>query len=200
MLLVTAIGTMVALLGFALVQAATACALVELDAGRPIGPMRAYRVALARTRPLLGALGIAVLAWVLLDATVALVPSRSGWRCARCCSLSPSCSRNGRRSAASVAASSSSAAAGSASPHWSASERSLTIAAGPLLGALLIFATDAPLALLNIVAGVFYALAMPFVALTTAYVYFDARVKFALAPRDEPVLPAEIEIEGAAAG
>ena len=31
--------------------------------------------------------------------------------------------------------------------------------------------------LLNVVAGVVYALAMPFVALTTAYVYFDARVR-----------------------
>ena len=58
----------------------------------------------------------------------------------------------------------------------------LALAAGPLLGALLIFLTDAPLALLNVVAGVVYALAMPFVALTTAYVYFDARVREELAP------------------
>ena len=40
---------------------------------------------------------------------------------------------------------------------------------------------------------------MPFVALTTAFVYFDARVEVTLAPRDEPVLPAEIEIGGAVA-
>ena len=49
--------------------------------------------------------------------------------------------------------------------------------------------------LLNIVAGVVYALAMPFVALTTSYVYFDARVREELpaeaAPRE---LPAEIEL------
>ena len=54
-LLVVAVGTTLALLGFALVQAATACALVEIDA-RPAGStaIRAYRLALRRFRPLLG--------------------------------------------------------------------------------------------------------------------------------------------------
>ena len=41
----------------------------------------------------------------------------------------------------------------------------LALVAGPFLGALLILLTDAPLALLNVVAGIVYALAMPFVAL-----------------------------------
>jgi hypothetical protein len=58
----------------------------------------------------------------------------------------------------------------------------LALAAGPLLGAILIFLTNAPLALVNFVAGVVYALAMPFVALTTVYVYFDARVRNELEP------------------
>ncbi|MDQ3122188.1 MAG: hypothetical protein M3Q59_06610 [Actinomycetota bacterium] len=55
--------------------------------------------------------------------------------------------------------------------------------------------TDAPLSLLNVVAGVVYALAMPFVALTTSYVYFDARVRTELEPELEPAdLPAEIQL------
>jgi hypothetical protein len=38
-------------------------------------------------------------------------------------------------------------------------------------------------------------LAMPFVALTTSYVYFDARTRLELEPTDEPSeLPAEIEL------
>ena len=36
---------------------------------------------------------------------------------------------------------------------------------------------------------------MPFVALTTAYVYFDARTRFELEPASEPAqLPAEIQL------
>ena len=59
-LLVVAIGTTLTLLGLALVQAATACALVGIDAGEAIGPVDAYRHALTQVRPLLGAVGIAV--------------------------------------------------------------------------------------------------------------------------------------------
>ena len=66
---------------------------------------------------------------------------------------------------------------------------------GPLLGAILIFTTDTPLAFLNIVAGVVYALAMPFVALVTAYVYFDARARLELEPVERVTeLPAEIRL------
>ena len=70
----------------------------------------------------------------------------------------------------------------------------LALAAGPLVGALLIALTDVPLAMLNVVAGVVYALAMPFVALTTTYVYFDARVSEELEPAMPETLPAEVEL------
>jgi hypothetical protein len=74
----------------------------------------------------------------------------------------------------------------------------LALALGPLLGAILIFATEMPLATLNVVAGVVYALAMPFVALVTAYVYFDARTRAELEPAEDiSELPAEISFEGA---
>ena len=73
----------------------------------------------------------------------------------------------------------------------------IALVAGPLLGALLIFVTDAPLGLLNIVAGIVYALALPFVALVTSYVYFDARTRDELEPADQRgELPAEIELRG----
>jgi hypothetical protein len=71
----------------------------------------------------------------------------------------------------------------------------LALAIGPLVGALLILVTHASLPLLNIVAGVVYALAMPFVAITTTYVYFDARVRAELELSGVPAeLPAEIEL------
>ena len=73
----------------------------------------------------------------------------------------------------------------------------LAIVAGPLLGAILIFLTETPLAFINVIAGVVYALAMPFVALVTAYVYFDARTRVELDTAEAPdVLPAEIQLAG----
>ena len=49
----------------------------------------------------------------------------------------------------------------------------------------------------NIVGGVVYAVTMPFVALTTTYVYFDARVRSELEGEHHPVeLPAEIGFSG----
>ena len=68
------IGTTLTLLGLGLVQAATACALVEIDEGRPVGPLDAYRLALGRVRPLLGAIAISVAVWVALAATAVLIP------------------------------------------------------------------------------------------------------------------------------
>jgi hypothetical protein len=194
-LLVVTVGTTLTLLGFALVQAATVCALVEIDDSRTIGAVRAYGLALRRWRPLLGGLAIGVAVWVVLSATVILVPvaiwlAVSSLLLAQVVELEGLPAARGlRRSIALVRG------------RWFRVASIvgvgavLAIVAGPLLGALLIFVTDAPLALLNVVAGVVYALAMPFVALTTAYVYFDARVRDELAPEPVPKeLPAEIEL------
>ena len=73
----------------------------------------------------------------------------------------------------------------------------LAIVAGPFLGALLILATSVPLALINVISGLVYAVAMPFVALTSVYVYFDMRVREELGSEHGPEqLPAEIEFSG----
>ena len=74
----------------------------------------------------------------------------------------------------------------------------ISLGAGPLLGALLIFVVDAPLATLNLVAGIVYAAALPFVGLVTSYVYFDARARVEVEPVvEERELPAEIELSQA---
>ena len=58
---------------------------------------------------------------------------------------------------------------------------------------MLILVTNAPFWLVNVIAGLVYAVTMPFLALTTTYVYFDLRVRNELAPAHEPdELPAEI--------
>ena len=66
---------------------------------------------------------------------------------------------------------------------------------GPILGTILILLTGAPFPLANLVAGVTYAVLMPFVALVVAYLYFDARIRAELAHDElhvDEVLPAEI--------
>jgi hypothetical protein len=65
---------------------------------------------------------------------------------------------------------------------------------GPLVGTLLILVTGAPFPVANLVSGVTYAVLMPYVGLTMAYLYFDARVRSELERDDQaPVaLPAEV--------
>jgi hypothetical protein len=71
----------------------------------------------------------------------------------------------------------------------------ITLALGPLIGTALIVLTSVPLGLLNLIAGVVYMLAMPFIALTTMYVYLDTRVGDELRPPPDPSqLPAQIEL------
>ncbi len=194
-LLVVAVGTALTLLGIGLVQAATARALVEIDAGRPVGALRAYRLASGSVVPLLGALVIAAVTVLLLASSLFLLPLAI-WLAVRWALIAPvialeelSAVQALRRSGRLVG------------KDW-LKVGSLTIVgaavalvSGPLVGALLIILTDAPLQSLDVVAGIIYALAMPFVALTTAYVYFDTRVRDELGVVPGPDrLPAEIEL------
>jgi hypothetical protein len=194
-LLVLAVGTTLALLGFALVQAATVRALVEIDRGRSIGPIHAYRLALQKVGPLLRGLGIAAAAWVALTATGVLIPVAI-WLAVRWILLAQVVELEERAGVGGLRRS-----AELVRRRWLRVATLvgigavLALAAGPFLGALLILLTDAPLPLLNIIAGVVYALAMPFIALTSSYVYFDARVRHELAPEGAPdELPAEVEL------
>ena len=192
------IGTTFALIGLSFVMAATVCALVELDAGRPVDAVQAYRLAARKLRPLLGATVLFVVAWVVLTTTAVLIPV-AVWLAVRWSLLAPVVELEDqsprealRRSARLVRG------------RWLrvgllvGLGAGIALAAGPLLGVLLIFATAAPLPLLNVVAGLVYALALPFVALVAAYVYFDARSRHELEPADPDELPAEIDLVGSA--
>ena len=193
------IGTTFTLLGLGVVMAATALSLVELDSGRSIGPIDAYRLAWSRIRPLLRALLLWVAVWIVLTATVFLIPVAI-WLAVRWCLVAPVVALEGdRRPFATLRRSGE-----LVRRRWIrvgslvGVSGAVALLLGPLLGAILIFLTDLPLAMLNIIAGVVYALAMPFVALVTAYVYFDARSRFELEPVEHvSELPAEIAVETA---
>jgi hypothetical protein len=194
-LLVLAIGTALTLLGLGLVQAACARALVEIDRGRPMGPLGAYRLASDSVAPLFRALLVASLAVSLLASSIFLLPI-AVWLAGLWALVAPTIEledvsalgalrRSGRLVRGRWLKVASLIVAGGA----------LVLVAGPLLGVALILATDVPFWLVNVIAGVVYAVAMPFVALTTAYVYFDARTRVELEAETElSELPAEIEL------
>src|SRR3954469_2460713 len=71
---VLGIGTTLTLLGLGVVQAATARALVEIDAGRRVGALGAYRLAFDTIAPLFGALAIATIVVSFLASSIFLIP------------------------------------------------------------------------------------------------------------------------------
>ena len=189
------IGLLLTLGAFGVVQTATARALVELDGERDVSAADAYRFALRRLRPLLATVAIVSLIWVALTTTGFLIPIAI-WLAVRWSLLAPvveldDLSRRAalRRSGELVHG------------HWirvgSLVGLSTVIAlvAGPLLGTLLIFASNSSLALLNLVAGVVYAFTLPYVAIVTSFVYMDVRTRHEL-DVEEAVdeLPAEIVV------
>jgi hypothetical protein len=192
---VLAIGTALTLFGLGLVQAASARALVEIDGGRPIGALRAYWLARESVPRLLGALLVAAVTVSFLASSLYLIPI-AVWLAGRWALIVPAIELEHlsaigglRRSARLVRG------------HWFkvasliVAGGALVLVIGPLVGVTLILGTSAPFWLVNVVAGVVNAVTMPFVALTTAYVYFDARVRNELSgDHESPVLPAEIEM------
>jgi hypothetical protein len=194
-LLVVAIGTALTLLGLGLVQAATAWALIEIDNHRPVGPIRAYRMAFAKLRPLLTVLVIGAVAVSLLTTSVFLIPVAI-WLAVRWALIVPVVALEHATPMAALRRS-----ARLVRGDWlkvaslTVVSAAIAVVAGPLIGTALIVLTNLPLALLNVIAGIVYMLTMPFVALTTAYVYFDTRVGDELAPERGPgELPAQIEL------
>jgi hypothetical protein len=194
--LVVALGTALTLLGVAFVMAATVRALAELDAGRRVSPLRAYRAALDSVRPLLAGLVVAAVIVTILIGTIVLLPIAIALviRWALIVPVTELENPSGlgalRRSGRLVGR------------RWlkvaclTVLSLGLVLLTGPLLGTLLVLVTSLSLTVVNAVAGVVYAVLMPYVAITTAYVYFDVRVRQELADSDEQdhaVLDAELE-------
>src|SRR3954465_183683 len=196
-LVVVAIGTALTLLGLGVMQAATALAMIELDEGRSVRPIRAYRMALRRLWPVLAAIVIAVVVVSAMIPFLFLIPVAI-WLAVRWALVVPVVVLEGLGPLAAIRRSSRLVRG-----DWlkvgslTIVSAAVTLVLGPLIGTALIVLTDAPLGLLNLIAGVVYMLAMPFIALTTMYVYLDTRVGEELHPRLQPDpsrLPAQIEL------
>ena len=72
--LALSLGVVLTIFGYAVVQAATARALVEMDAGRPVTALRAYRLIAPNLGGLLLALLVVVPVQIVLDLTFVLIP------------------------------------------------------------------------------------------------------------------------------
>ena len=195
-LIALGIGIVLTLLGLALVQAASARAIAEIDAGRPVGVVGAYRMTLDGFRPLVGALAVAVAVAGVLWLTVFLIPVAI-WLIVRWALLVPAVELEERSALDALRRSGSLVRL-----QWLkvgtlvVVAAALAIVTGPFLGALLLLLVNLPFALVNVVAALLYAVAMPFVGVTTTYVYFDTLARERLEERSaSPTeLPAEIAL------
>jgi hypothetical protein len=192
---VLSVGTALTLLGLGIVQAATARAMVAMDVGEPVGIARAYGLAADSVVPLLGALLLAALTVSLLVSSFFLLPIGI-WLAGRWALIAPVIELEDVRALEALRRS-----GRLVRGHWLkvasliVAGGALVLVLGPLIGAVLILVTGAPFWLVNVFAGLIYAVTMPFVAITTAYVYFDVRARHELAgTHEDVVLPAEITL------
>jgi hypothetical protein len=192
--LVYALGIFVTGFGLGVVQSATADAMVDIDAGRPVNAVAAYKKTVPKLGTLLesvlvaavtialvsfSAIGLLLSAWLLvrwafIAQTIAL--ENASWRNAM------------RRSAHLVRGN-----------WWRVAALILfvTVVAlllGPLFGTLLLFVSHASFNFVNLISSVIYCLVVPFAAIATTYLYFDLRVEKQadeLAAEAGDVLPVE---------
>jgi hypothetical protein len=191
-----ALGVLLTLLGLTIVQAVSALAMVELDEGRTITSMGAFRLAGRRIRPLVAALLKAAIIVALLSLTVVGLPFGIWllvrWSLlAQVVALEEHQARGGLRRSATLVRG-----------HWPRTASVALLVAGvglllgPLLGTILLLLTSASFAFVNVLAGLIYVFTLPFVTVVTTYLYFDLAVREALAheqPGRREILPAEIQ-------
>jgi hypothetical protein len=172
-----ALGLFMTIFGLTIVQAATAVVVDELDAGREIRPLEAYHRVRARWRPLvrslLGAvLAIGALEFVVLGFAIGIWLSFR-WSLLGQVVMLEDDPQPGvlRRSGRLVG------------PHWWRTASigvlvtGLGLLLGPLVGLVLLFITTASFDAINLVSGFVYAVTLPYVAITTTYLYHDLAVR-----------------------
>jgi hypothetical protein len=170
------LGLLFTLIGFAIVQGATAWALAEIDAGRRPRALDAYRAMLPRMRSLVPALVILVAVEVVLSLSVVLLPV-AVFLLVRWSLLAVVAGVEGGGPVALLRRS----AALTRGRWWRAASIVLVVAValilGPAIGVLVLLFTGAAFDLVNMIAALVYVAALPFAAVVTAYLYFDLRAR-----------------------
>jgi hypothetical protein len=190
-----ALDVLLTLLGLTIVQAVVALAMAEIDEGRRVTPVDAYRLVRRRLRPLVESLLRAAIVVAILVVTVFGIPVgiwlMIRWSLlAQVIALEDHPSRRALRRSGRLV-----------NRHWlRAASITLIVAGsglllGPVAGTLLLLLTSASFDFVNLLSGLIYVFTLPFVAVVTTYLYFDLLVYERLSPAQaaEPqVLPAEI--------
>jgi hypothetical protein len=186
------LGALLTFLGIALVHAAVARAVTEIDAGREIGVVQAFRLAVDRPRPLFGAVAVAAVIVGALSVSLLLLPVAL-LVALRWALIVPVAELEPSTATAALRRSGSLVMRQPVKIAWLVVVTVfIAVATGPVIGTMLILASDAPLEIINVVAGVTYAILIPFTGLTTTYAYYDTLVRERLADRAAPEeLPAE---------
>jgi hypothetical protein len=171
-----ALGIVVTLFGLSVVIAATAVAMVEIDAGRKAGARAAYKRVLPKLGPLLGVVLLAAVGIALVSLT-SIGTLLSIWLLVRWAFLAQVVVLERtpglialRRSSRLVRGN-----------WWRAGSLLLFVTVialllGPLVGTLLLFVTSASFNFINLVSGVVYVFVLPYAAIAMTYMYFDLRV------------------------
>lgn len=194
-LLANGLGAVFTLVGLTFVQAATAYAVAELDRGRSVTARAALARAVSKGRPLLAALVIAALVVGLLSLTL-FAAIIGAYLVVRWSLLAQATMLEDDTPGSPLLRS----MAATRGHFWRTASVTVFITVlclliGPLIGALLLFATSASFTTLNLVSALVDAALTPLAAITTTYLYFDLRVRNTLdrgEHRADAVLPAEI--------
>jgi hypothetical protein len=189
------LGLVFTIIGLAIVQTTAALTMLDLDERRGVTTLSAFRKALPKLPSLLGAVVAATVVVVAVYLT-AIGAVLAIWLMIRWALLAQVVAfedqrglRSLRRSAELVRG-----------RWWRVASLTLFVSVvglllGPLIGTLLLFATDASFDFVNLVSGLVYAIALPFVAIASTYLYFD------LLERDRPEAePAPAEAPVTASG
>jgi hypothetical protein len=188
-------GLLFTIVALGVVQAATASALAAVDRGEPVSARGAYRSAFPHLLPLFAYLLAAAVIVALLELTVFGIPVglwlTVRWSLlAQVIQLDPAPAPGPLQRSASLVR----------GHWWRVALFTLVVTGGglllgPLVGGLLLLGTTAAFNVVNVIAGLVYAVTMPFVAIATTYLYHDLRARQVLAARVPAVvaeLPAEI--------
>ncbi len=179
------VGVVFTLLGFAVVQAATARAMIEIDAGRPVTALAVFRSIAPDGTRLLAALAIGVGVAIVLDAIVVLLPVAVflvvRW------SLLGIVVGVERDPVPGVLRRSGALARG----HWWRVASIMLVAVlalfvGPIVGVLVLIATGAAFDRVNLIAALVSVASLPAAAIVQTYLYFDLRARREGAPAPAP--------------